>query len=253
MKNKIIATVSSKGGTGKSKFAEMLSFYYRKEPSSKKVALYDGDLNNGSLFSALQNKGNTNPITDCGLFDFSKNPEILFDSLSLEADISFFDLPAGSLEGFTKILDDGDGVSKLIKNLKQEETELILLHPITSIVETQNSIKGFIDTFGENAKHIAFINLNGGLKNSDEYFPYWYGFDGKYGKVRNEFLHLNGREIVLPYISPLITARMHIHKIKWSDFRASEFLTKTQKGQIQGFLDDFEVSIKPVREILGLP
>lgn len=264
----LLMTTSLKGGTGKSFFACAALDYLRTQ--NHPVAAYDGDGTIGTLsamHASKDAKGNhqdhQDPLT--GVVGYNVRDDsraLLIESSQQHNGVLLHDLAGGALFDIKRIFDDQDGFSNLFNVFQNLNIRPVFCHLITSDKSTVDSTARHLDMMddlgdiGQNADHLAVLNLRGMLKRDD--FPFWYGFkasDGhkKGGKTRDRLLARGGVEMTLPHINEGTLALAKNCNMPLSKAVHETSLTVVERQRIQNFNMAFANAVTPeVRALMGL-
>lgn len=253
----IIASVSNKGGVGKSVTTKALALLYRER--GKTVAAFDGDGLVGGLLPALgtrTEKGGLQRVQDptvgCGYYDFRSDLQAaqFLDVVRDYPDVPLFlhDLPGGSLRQFSKISDRGeDGeVSALLDKLESVGVRLKLVMTLSHLLPATESVGTICKVFGDRVDYVAVVNR---VWAQPEDFVFW---NDPTRKERALFEELGGIEIELPAIPPGAFAKSEAYYIKYNDVADHPRLKMSEESQIEGFWKKWQEAVKPAADVLGL-
>ncbi|TCB60158.1 hypothetical protein E0J20_09195 [Rhizobium leguminosarum bv. viciae] len=262
VKKRLIFIVNNKGGVGKSVIARALADLYRHLKMS--VAIYDADGGTGTLLISYGtrdgNKGllkEQDPLTGVAYFDIRSDSQRsqLLDNIENGADTILVDMAGGSLTEITRIVDDGDGVSGFLSAVESQGYRLTLLHAISNVQAATQSVRDYLNVFGDKADHIAVVNKAWGTK--DEDFPFWYGFEDsngvkKGGKAKSDLEAIGGKEIHFPALHPGIFAKLDAANLPFRQAVDSSDMTLTDRTRLNKFIENADAAFKSVGDKLGL-
>ena len=165
------------------------------------------------------------------------------------------DLAGGLLTDLSKIVDDGDGLSALLKAFDKYGYRLTVFHVISPDIGSTLSVGRWLEVTGDQVDHVAVINLKHGKPDGD--FPYWYGFTAakggsKGGKVRERFLAKGGQEILFPALHSGTFAKLDAENVRFSVADDAGLLTISERAHVDKFWRDFGEAIKPAFPLLGI-
>lgn len=165
-----IFALSNKGGVGKTTLAKAFTDYLRK--SKQSAAIYDTD---GDVRGLLKLYGQTNadqsgfisdPLGKVGYFNMQvdQDRENIVNAIETQADILFFDTPAGSV---TKIFTSLNSAHHFADTFAEEGYQLVLLLMVDPYDDTIDGIQSAISLFGKKAQYVVWKNMNNDAKNED--------------------------------------------------------------------------------------
>lgn len=253
----IVASVSNKGGVGKSVTSKSLALLYRE--LGKTVAVYDGDDLVGGLLPALgtrSEKGGLHreqvPTVGCGYYDFrdDKKAAQFLDVIGDHPDVPFFlhDLPGGSLRQFSKIADGGEAgeVTALLDAIDKLGARLKLVMTLSHLLPATESVGAICSVFRDRVDYVAVVNR---MWADPSEFVFW---NDPRRKEKALFEELGGIEIELPAIPAGAFAKSEAYHIPYNAAEDHERLKISERSQIQGFWRKWREAVEPAADILGL-
>jgi hypothetical protein len=253
----IIASISNKGGVGKSVTTKALALLYRE--LGKTVAVYDGDGLVGGLLPALGTRSekralqrNQDPTIGCGYYDFRSDQQAaqFLDVIGDLPDVPLFlhDLPGGSLRQFSQISDGGEEgeVSALLDALDNAGVRLKLVMTLSHLLPATESVGTICSVFGDRVDYVAVLNR---VWAKPDEFVFWNDAGRKEKKL---FEELGGVEIELPAIPAGAFAKSEAYHIHYNNAADHQDLKLSERSQLQGFWRKWREAVEPAAEVLGL-
>jgi hypothetical protein len=262
MTGRVALVANEKGGVGKSVFTRTLVDWLRVK--NHRVSAYDADGTIGATVRILGLKDEKGALIKAqdpalgvrcynGRADGERN--ILLDSIESNDRLYVHDLAGGLLTDLSKIVDDGDGLTALLKAFDKYGYRLTVFHVISPDIGSTLSVGRWLEMTGDQVDHVAVINLKHGKPDGD--FPYWFGFTAakggsKGGKVRERFLARGGQEILFSALHSGTFAKLDAENVRFSVADDAGLLTISERAHVDKFWRDFGEAIKPAFPLLGI-
>lgn len=257
-KKTVVASVSNKGGVGKSVTSKALALLYRELGVT--VAVYDGDGLVGGLLPALgtrSEKGGLKREQDatvgCGYYDFrvDKSAATFLDCIEETPAASVFlhDLPGGSLRQFSKISDAGEEgeVTALLDALDEQGARLKIVMTLSHLLPATESVGTICKVFGDRADYVAVLNR---VWAEPDEFVFW---NDESRRERALFRELGGIEIELPIIPAGAFAKTEAYHIPYNAVDGRVELKSSERSQVAGFWRKWRAAVEPAASSLALP
>ncbi|TBH28181.1 hypothetical protein ELG63_36450 [Rhizobium leguminosarum] len=244
-----VIMASDKGGVGKSFFFRFLAEFLRKQKDG--VLLFDGDGGTGSSFRIFGKRDNDGFLLDdqdpaVGIKPYnlrkSRPRETLINSATLGGSVTMHDLPGGSFDAISEIVDGGgESLHGIFDGIISVNQKPVVFHLVHHEDESTESVARFLDaTEGLDIVHIAVLNYRDAEAKED--FEMWYGFENhegerEGGRTRERLLATGGFEIVVPRLMLSAASRIKRNNLLFSeagdkDNPKSKLLTLAQRAQV---------------------
>lgn len=168
-----IFTLSNKGGVGKTTLAKAFTDYMRKNKFNAAIYDTDGDVKGLlKLYGQTDDGGMTygdDPLVNVGYFNMQieEDRENVINSVESQADVIFFDTPAGSIR---KIFTSLNGAHHFADTLAAEGYKLVLMLLVDPYDDTIDGIQSAVDLFGDKAEYVVWKNMNNAKRDDFIFF-----------------------------------------------------------------------------------
>ena len=217
MKKRLIASISQKGGVGKTNYLAALIASLRA--SGVPCEAFDADGANASLWRAL-GKGDANPLTGCGKYDLGNADERGMLAISARdaqgGVVLCHDLPGGSLDDLKCVAGESGkrrSADGFLDMLDAVDTRLTVVHMLSPFAETMASVAAVVKEFPlDRCDHVVVLPEWFSSGELDD-FPFWVGYRTEAGQVvggktRERMLAQGVKEIFAPALRVSVLAKI---------------------------------------------
>ncbi|NTA19761.1 hypothetical protein [Agrobacterium tumefaciens] len=260
-----VIMASDKGGVGKSFFFRFLAEFLRKQKDG--VLLFDGDGGTGSSFRIFGKRDSDGYLLDeqdpaVGIQPYnlrkSRPRETLINSATLGGTITMHDLPGGSFDAISEIVDGGgESLHGIFEGIISVDQKPVVFHLVHHEDESTESVARFLEaTEGLDIVHVAVLNYRDAESKDD--FEMWYGYENhegerEGGKTRERLLASGGFEIIVPRMMLSAASRIKRNDMFFSEAMDKESpkflrLTLAQRSQVSRWYREMVKSLTDTDE-----
>lgn len=257
MAKRLILTLGSKGGTGKSTFARVLADRLRRE-CPERLLLVDGDDDVGHLmrfYGKRENGRLLDPQPLDGVLPFymhgtDRDRDRFVNMLSHDRDIVLADLPGGSLRKLYQ-MEDETGLLDVAGSLGYVVT---FVNVIEGIAASTSTVAEMIRLGGERAQYVVVLNMRFGDPDGGD-FLVWYGSpeDSIEPSAGVAMLKANnGYEIRMPMLGGGTVGLIDMYKLTYTDATAAQELRISHRSRVHKWITAVDEQLTQCGSVLGL-